>query len=77
MNWGRNVAENAFDFSEVDAAIELAADLEHEHALAVRLAEEVEEERSIRVRAFAQGFTAALEDGNSRDWLDYYEERAS
>lgn len=55
-----------FDYSDVDA--ELARRRQSES--------ELRRARAIASRAFAQGFTAALEDGNSRDWLEHYEERS-
>lgn len=55
-----------FDLSDVDAELARRRVFEAELRRA----------RAIAGRAFAQGFTAALEDGNSRDWLTYYEERS-
>lgn len=52
-----------FDLSDVDVAIQTERDR-------LRLLEQ-------RSRAFAQGFTAALEGGEaSREWLEHYKERS-
>ena len=56
----------AFDTSEVDAEIERS----ERHDRGIRKA------RAIASRAFAQGFTAALEAENSREWLEHYQERS-
>lgn len=58
---------SGFDLTDVDAELERR----RSHEVELRRA------RVIASRAFAQGFTAALEDGNSRDWLDTYEERSN
>lgn len=54
-----------FDTSEIDAQRARDAELERRFARACEL----------RARGFAQGFTAALEDGNAVEWLDLYQER--
>lgn len=51
-----------FDLSDVEA------ELEHRR----RTEAQLRRAREIAARGFAQGFTAALEDGNSSEWLDYY-----
>lgn len=55
-----------FDLSDVEAELD-------RHR---RREDQLRRAREIAARAFAQGFTAALEDGNAPDWLDYYQERS-
>ncbi len=57
----------AFDLSDVDAELERTALRKSLHE------KELRRSREIARRAFAQGFTAALEDGNASEWLDYYD----
>jgi hypothetical protein len=59
-------ALNSFDVSDVEATIECST--QHEY--------ELRKARDIARRAFAQGFTAALEDGNASEWLEHYQERS-
>lgn len=54
-----------FDVTDVEADLERVRKLETNARNA----------RTFASRAFAQGFTAALEDGNSADWVHYYGER--
>ncbi len=56
----------AFDTSDVD---ETADRLD-------RLERQLRAGRIVAARAFAQGFTAALEDSNPAEWAPYYAERA-
>lgn len=58
---------NAFDLSDAEADIERSK----QHEIELRHA------RDIAQRAFAQGFTAALEDENAREWIEHYEEIAN
>lgn len=51
-----------FDLSDVEAELDRAR----------RTESQLRRAREIAARAFAQGFTAALEDGNSPDWLEHY-----
>lgn len=55
-----------FDLSDVEADAERVR----------RLDAHIVRSRELIARAFAQGFVAALEDGNAAEWLEYYEERA-
>lgn len=54
-----------FDLSDVEAELDRAR----------RTEAQLRRAREIAARAFAQGFTAALEDGNASDWLDHYTPR--
>lgn len=54
-----------FDTTDIDAAKAREVELEQRLARA----------HELRARGFAQGFTAALEDGNAVEWLDLYQER--
>lgn len=54
-----------FDLSDVIAQAVHEADLERR----------IHKANELRARGFAQGFTAALEDGNAQDWLEHYQER--
>lgn len=57
-----------FDTSDTDAELLLRARV-------TLLQRNVAVSRAIAARAFAQGFTAALEDGNASGWLPHYRGR--
>jgi 6-phosphogluconate dehydrogenase len=60
MRYGKGTAH--FDTSDAD-----------QHAVLERTCRALLEQRA---RAFAQGFTAALEGEASREWLDEYQEKS-